>query len=451
MFLFRNKRYFLWLSIIIAFGIALMQVLNSSIGLIVFLAGFGGLAVLSAIKDMSVPILLFFLPWSPLMKLQPGTMSAYSIALIAIMVIFMFRNSKRFSIGHIFPAALLFAQTLVVKTVVDDPIDNGFILFFVCLILFPIIASEKDKEYDYYTLVLFFSVGIVAAALSAQQLMIFPTISRYITIHEYSSMTRLSGYYGDPNFYSAHITAAIAGILVLLLNETKISRKIILYVFLMVLIYCGFLSVSKSFALVIVAIALLWILEVLFRRGRISGKLMMLLALLIGGTFLLSSILFTDLVDMILGRFFGAGAGSTISEFTTKRTDIWLSYLRGFEDNPMIFIFGKGFSDELLLDRASHNIIIQSIWQFGIVGTVTLFVWVLLYFRSMLRNIRIYPRNLVQVIICLFGAFGPWMALDALMFDEFFLMPFFVSIGVKSILEADIGDESELYDGVDQE
>lgn len=410
-----------------------MQVLNSSIGLLVFLAGFGALTVFAAVKDMAVPILLFFLPWSPILKLEPGTMSMYSIALIAVMLVFVFRNSKSFSFGHIFPAALLFVQTIIVKTLTDDPIDNGFILFFACLVLFPILANEKDKEYDYYTLILFFAFGIITSAISAQQLMIFPSISRYITVHEYSSLTRLSGYYGDPNFYSAQVAAAISGVLVLVLNEVKLSRKIILFITLIVLLYCGFLSVSKSFALVIICIALFWIIEVLFRKGRISGKLMMLLALAIGGVFVLSSILFTDLIDMMLDRFLGGNRN--LSEFTTGRTELWVSYLRTFEDNPAMMLFGEGFTEKLINNRGSHNVLIQSIYQFGIVGTVVLGIWALSYFRSMLRHVRVYSSNIVQILVLAAGAFGPWLAIDPIMFDEFFLMPFFVSMGMLYISE----------------
>ncbi len=447
MAVFRNKRYFLWLSIIIVFGVALMQVLNSSIGLLVFLAGFGALTVFAAVKDMAVPILLFFLPWSPLLKLQPGTMSMYSIALLAVMLVFMFRNSKSFSFGHIFPAALLFVQTIIVKTVTDDPIDNGFILFFACLVLFPIIASEKDKEYDYYTLVVFFSLGIITAALSAQQLVVFPTISRYITIHEYSSLTRLSGYYGDPNFYSAHVAAAISGALVLLINEWKLSRKIVLFIVFIALLYCGFLSVSKSFALIVICIALFWIVEVLFRKGRISGKLMMLLALAIGGVFVLSSILFTDLIDMMMDRFLGGN--HNLSDFTTGRTDLWLSYLRTFEDQPAMMLFGEGFTEKLINNRGSHNVLIQSIYQFGIVGTVTLVIWVLSYFKSMLRHARIYSNNIVQILVLAAGAFGPWLAIDPIMFDEFFLMPFFVSMGMLYI--SGMTEDNEISENNDGE
>ncbi len=445
MVLFRNKKYFIWISLVIAFGIAFFQVLNSRIGILVFLIFFGAFTVFGVVRDMAVPILLFFLPWSPLMKLQPGTMSMYSIVLVAVLLILLLKNSKRFTVSHIFPAMLLLVLTIVVKMVTDDPIDNGYILFFACLLLFPLIASEKEKEYDYFTLVLFFSLGIITAALSAQQLMIFPTISRYVVVDAYQSITRLSGYYGDPNFYSAHVSAAISGVLVLILNETKFFRKIILYLALAVLLYCGFLSVSKSFALIIVCIALLWIIEILFRRGRISGKIMMLLALFVGVLFILSSVFFTDLIDMMIERFIGSGGD--LSDLTTRRTELWLIYLREFEENPLLLIFGKGFSDDLINGRASHNILIQSVYQFGIIGTVVLGEWAWVYIESMLKSIRIYLRDVVQGFILLGGALGPWLALDTLMFDEFFLLPFFVSFGITYITNKN-NDDLQVVDDI---
>jgi hypothetical protein len=279
MVLFKSKNIFIWTSLLVAFGVALFQTLNNAIGLVAVLVLFGVLLVYAAFKDMAMPVLLFFLPWSTLLKLRPGTISMYTIALLAVLLILLFRNIKKFPVLHIFPAALLFVLTLAVKTVTEDPIDNSYVLFFFCLLLFPLIASEKEKEYDFYTLILFLSLGIITAALSAKQLAVFPTIARYITIHSYDSIIRLSGYYGDPNFYSAHITAAIAGIFVLVLNEAKLSRRLVLFVLMVLLVYCGFLSVSKSFILLFICMSLFWIIEILFRNGKMSSKLVMIMML----------------------------------------------------------------------------------------------------------------------------------------------------------------------------
>ena len=441
----RNKYNFLWLSILVAAFVALMQVLSNEVGLIIALGLFILLAVIASAYNMTVPILAFFLPWAPLIKIRPGTISMYTVVLLAALLILFLRNIKHFPVLHFFPAVLLFALTVSVKTVTNEPIDKGFIIFFCCLMLFPLVASEKEKKYDFYALVLFFALGIITSALSAKQLMVFPTISRYIVIHSYQSITRLSGYYGDPNFYSAHITAAIAGMLVLMFNERKASRRILLYVLLAVLLYCGFLSVSKTFALIMICIILFWILEVMFRRGKVSSKIMLILALLVGCAFVLSSVLFTDLIDMIVSRFIDSG--SSLSDLTTGRTDIWNSYFREFEEYPAVLIFGKGFTDELVNDSASHNIIVQSIYQFGLIGTTLLLAWGWAYAKNVLNRISISSKNIVQSLILVMGAFGPWMSIDPLKFDELFIMPFIVFMGIIYIEKGSVTAE-ELSDNI---
>ena len=152
----RNKYAFLWMSILIVAGVALMQVLGNTVGLIAVMLLFGAVVVLAAVKDMAIPLLMFFLPWSPLIKLVPGSTSMYTIALIAVLMVFLVRNSQKFAIMHIFPAALLFVLTIIVKTVTDSPIGGNYIFFFMCMILFPLAASEREGEYDFYSLVVFF-------------------------------------------------------------------------------------------------------------------------------------------------------------------------------------------------------------------------------------------------------------------------------------------------------
>lgn len=436
MALFRNKYIFLWSSVLIVAGLAVMQVLGSAPGLVAVMLVFAAVIVLATVNDMAIPVLLFFLPWSPLMKLRPGTTSVYTLAIIAVLLMLLLKNVKRFSIGHVFPAALLFALTVVVQTVTDASMDASFILFFACMLLFPLAANERGKGYDFYILVVFFSVGIITSAISAQQLVIFPTISRYIVVIEYNQLTRLSGYYGDPNFYAAHITAAIAGCVVLFFNEIGIKKKIVLGVLFALLVYCGLLSVSKSFALIFICMLLLWVIEILFKKGRISSKLTMILALAVGGVYILSSIVFTDLLDMMIERFAGNG---TISDFTTKRSELWVSYLRAFEEEPFVLFFGKGYTDELVNGRGSHNVVLQSVYQFGLVGSVLLLAWLYHYLKNALRGISLKSGHTVQLLVLLGGAIGPWLGLDLLMFDEFFIIPCYVFMGMSYLYGTDQG------------
>ena len=153
----------------------------------------------------------------------------------------------------------------------------------------------------------------------------------------------------------------------------------------------------------------------------------------------------TDLLDMMIDRFAGVG---NISDFTTKRSELWVSYLRVFEEEPLVLLFGKGYTNNLINGRGSHNVLIQSVYQFGLVGSAFLLGWLLQYLRTALRGIRLQSGHTVQLLILLGGAIGPWLALDLLMFDEFFIIPYFVFLGMTYLY--DVGQKDET-DGMTEE
>jgi len=427
----QRKNYYIWLCFAIIIWLSAAQVLNNSIMILLCIFAFAALLVYAAFNDMALPLLLFFLPWSPLIKTAPGKISMYSVMLICVLLILILRNRKNFAIVHIFPAALLFLQVMILKQVYGESLTNANILFFICLLLFPLLSAEKDKKYDFYSLTIYFALGIVTAALISQWLIIFPTIKRYITIDMANGYSRVSGFFGDPNYYAAHITAAIAGVILLLPREKKIVRRTFLIILISLLLYCGLLSVAKSFFLIVVSVFLLWFVEIIFARGKVSNKVTMIAALMILGAFLLSSTLFTDLMDQVIDRL--VLSGGDIGKLTTGRVGLWNSYFSYFEEEPLVMIFGRGCTSELVQGRASHNILIQIIYQFGLFGFISVIAWISLYMKTILRSVNIRKIDLIPALIIAIGAVGPWMALDLCFFDEFFLIPFYMCLGMGYI------------------
>ena len=406
------------------------QTLGYTMILLPCLAAFLVLVAWAAMKGISIPVLLFFLPFSALLKTSPGQTSFFTIALLIVYVINLVLGRKRASVVHAIPAAAIVALCLLVKTFYDYDLDNSFMLFAASLLLTPYVAVEFGKKYDFYWLTLFFTIGIVLAAISSLYLIRFSTIAQYIEYLEISGVVRHSGYFGDPNFYSAHISAALAGVLILLLNNTSKMKMVVLILMAMLLVYCGLLSVSKTFALVAVFLVLLFILEFLFQRGKVSAKLLLLLTFVVGVLFLLSSTAFWELMDMIIYRFSG---DTNLSDFTTRRTELWIKFYYAFKEDTLLLMFGKGYTDVMLITRGAHNTVIQSIYQFGIVGCVAMVGWLVCCIRVYLANVNIKWNCFTQICILLVGTIGPWMALDLLFFDEFFLMPMYVCVGIISI------------------
>lgn len=423
----RNILFFV-ACIFISAWLLIAQVLGETILLLPCLVCFFVLACYAAIRGMAIPIFLYFLPFSTLLKLQPGTISLYTIALLAVYLIFFFTNGRNFVIHHFFPGIALLALTLTVKTLYGYDLTNSYVMFFASLLLIPYVGRELNKNYDFYLLTLFFALGIVFSAISSQYLSVFPTIRRYIEIDDIVGIVRYSGYYGDPNFYSAHVTAALGGVLVLFLNGGSKIRTVFSAILTVLLVYCGFLSVSKSFVLVSLCIVLFWGIDFMARKGKLSSKLITAFACVVGVIFLLSSTVFVNNVDMIIERF---SVNNTLSDLTTGRTDIWNNYFNEFDEDPLLLFFGKGFTKILVNDKSTHNTILQSVYQFGIVGTVFLIGWMVFYIRLLMEKAKIKRKTFIQVCILLLGAFGPWMALDLLFFEEFFLIPIYVCAGIR--------------------
>ena len=119
-----------------------------------------------------------------------------------------------------------------------------------------------------------------------------------------------------------------------------------------------------------------------------------------------------------------------MSEFTTGRTDLWLSYLNEFSHHPLLTFLGEGYSDVTVNGRASHNTIIQGIFQFGVFGFPLILAWMI----GMLKNTfgEMLGKNIDWKVVLLMGigVILPWFGLDILFFDEFFLLPVYLCLGV---------------------
>lgn len=393
-------------STILILGVLLLQLL------LVGVAAFG---------DFASGVLLFFLPWSTLMKLAPGSISFYTLCLILVCGVYVIRFRMRLNMPCVVAAIFLLGLALPAKLLSGGSLSLDFILFFFLLVLFPPVAEHEVRADRGQVLTVFFALGIVLAALSAQRLTNYGGIARYIDVDSWTNVVRRSGYYGDANFYAAHISAVLGGIMLQLLGERK-PWKIVCWLGLMlVLIYCGLLSASKSFVITLCLMLVLWIIAILSMHGKAGLKAMILVGSCVSVVAAMGSGLFEEVIEVILYRF---SFSTSISELTTGRTDLWMNYAREITSSPRILLIGNGYTNLKVNGRASHNTLIQMVFQFGLVGGGILLRWMRDYFSRMCKRLKPVRSDGLLVIV---GIFLPWMALDMLFFDEFFLMPMYVA------------------------
>ena len=374
--------------------------------------------------SMIFSVLLYFLPWSPLLKLQSGGVSFFTIALLLACAFFFLKGGLSFNIAQLFLTMLIVLFTLFAKLIQENSVENSYLFFSLMLLLYPNAVKNKNFSSTFRSVTLFFAFGIITAALSAQQAADYSNILQYIKVDSYLDIVRRSGYYGDPNFYCAQITACLAGVQLMLSREKERAKQALLLIIMIVLIYCGLLSASKSFILVTALLFAAWI-PIIFERGnRRFGLLIGIIGIVI---IVFTSPVFSDLLAIVDNRF---SLVTNVSDLTTGRTDLWQNYQNYFSQHPLLSLFGEGYTDVVLDGRASHNTIIQGIYQFGFLGFPLVLAWVGVTLKNIYKIQLKTSINWKVVTLMCIGVAVPWLGLDILFFDEFFLLPIYIHLAV---------------------
>jgi len=423
----KTTKYMLTCLLLVA-ALCTAQILGQNMLLLGVMVLFLLLMGWSCSQNAAMLALLFFLPWSPLLRTGKDAFSFYTFGMVLVCAISLLKTQFRFKRYAIVVGMALLLTTLVTKLMDGSGLSFSYIAFLMMIVLFPVVKEEwTAQRYDYYQLVCFFAAGVILAALSAQFFAGYRNIAEYIRVDNYSTITRFCGFYGDPNFYTAQITAALAGGLVLLLREQQRRRIVVLVVLELLLIYCGLLSGSKSFVLVFGVMVVLWISRLLRLKGKTGLKLTLLILAGAVAVYIATSTLFGGLIQVLITRF---GNASNISEFTTGRTELWITYLEELLTDGKLLLLGQGFTNVKVAGRASHNTLIQMVYQLGLIGTPILIAWMVSFFRD-LPPTQAQDRQLGSTWILLVGCFLPWLAIDILFFDELFLLQMYAFLGIR--------------------
>ncbi len=402
------------------------QISGSSILILGCMALYMALLAWSCYKDFTLPVLLFFLPWSPIMRTSPTEFSFYTFGMVMICLIGMVKNGFSFKNYQIRAGIILLFLSLLSKLLDGSKLSFAYIAFIMMVLLLPTVKEEtREGEYDFFQVVLFFSAGVIISSLCAQNFAEMPNIKQYIHVNAYLNIVRRCGFYGDPNFYVAQILAAFGGVLSLSLQQARKKNFPVLVITALFLVYCGALSGSKSFLLVISCILALWIVAILRMHGRTGLKVTLFVLFALAAVYVLTSAVFSSLLEVLLTRFLVA---KDLESLTTGRIGLWINYFEEIFGNAKVFFLGRGLTSVTVDGRASHNTILQLIYQCGILGAPVVIYWAICFWSdtAQTRQKR-KPFDLTMWMIFV-GAFMPWLAIDMLFFDEFFLLQWYLLV-----------------------
>ncbi len=374
-------------------------------------------------KEYLIPLMLFFLPWSPLLKLTPLSISFTSITTLVVLISILFKKPS-YKASLIVSMLGLFAVNFIAKAINGYSIEANYIMCFAMFFLFPQLYNMYSEDIDFENCAVFFSLGIILATIASSVYGTNPNILPYVRVMENTvlEVTRYCGFYGDPNFYSVQIVTAV-GCMLTIISKKK-TNLIINIVLTVILVLCGLTSVSKSYIMCIAVVFIIWLVNLMLKRP--SKFVIAILALFVIAFVLLTSGILTGSIDQYMARFELAEDASSL---TTGRSDIWESYLAFMLENPLDLFLGQGYTSVNVVEgRATHNTPIQILYQFGIVGTIFFVIW-LFSFRKTQETYR--KTDSLTVMLLIVSCFSMWLGLDMLFADDFFLIIFLFFIGVN--------------------
>ncbi|MGA6841335.1 hypothetical protein [Priestia megaterium] len=374
-----------------------------------------------------LPIMLFYLPWSPLLKISPGSFTFFTLAIPLFFVVTILKNKKlKVNKAPLIIVLFFIAYTLLVKLINNFPVETSYVYFIFLLFFIPIYIVNFWDSISYKVCVLYMTVGILSACIASGLLIDNPQMAGFINVltRESVGLTRLSGFYGDANFYSAQIIIAIVGILTLISKERKKSIIILQLISILSLISFGVLSVSKMFLLSTLSIISFWIISFIFQRSKVTNKFLVIAFISIIVISILYTNIFSTEIEQYIYRF-------THGSLTTGRSELQEMYINHILENADKLLFGVGISNVFINGRASHSTFVQIIWQIGLVGVLLLFLWIKLTLAPMKLKVMEFSRQSLIIILLIVAYILPWFALDYLFFDEFFYYMLFVALGVK--------------------
>lgn len=118
--------------LLLSAAVCAAQILGNLAFLLLCLLGYLVFTIWACNKGVVFPVLLYFLPWSPLFKMYNGGISFFTIVLLLCCMVSLLQNKMSLRLYQIILAALLMALTLVTKAIQHNPIGNDYLCFLLC-------------------------------------------------------------------------------------------------------------------------------------------------------------------------------------------------------------------------------------------------------------------------------------------------------------------------------
>lgn len=312
-----------------------------------------------------IPILYYLLPFAPMLKMNTGSMSFFSVLffLVALKTLYHHQHiEKDFLAPLIMLIVYCFIFSGIDQLTTIITIGGGLIMLY----------GLRDMDVNTEHTVISYLLGICLSSLLVVFKSSFPIVKMFANdvmtkLGEGNYASRFCGLQGNPNYYTLDIIIVLAAIVeMMLMKKASLSRAVCFAA----LTVFGMMSVSKSFILAWGVLVVFWFFSSARRGVKNTIKFIFVAAIAVAVVLYFAR----DSVDAYIQRFKSDNTDTaTAASITTGRTDIWLQYSKEILGNYKILIFGNGLNTMITTEKGAHNTYIESIFTLGIIGTALYF------------------------------------------------------------------------------
>jgi len=318
--------------------------------------------VLSSTKHC-IPMLLFLLPFSTLLKSNLNAISLFTVLFFIVVVKLVFSHLK-IEVGVLLCIALFIVYNLLLSglgqlTTMVTMASGVLMLYYL-----------RSEDIDANSSITAFSFGICLSSVVALFKESLPIVDAFVDdttlrLNGTDFVSRFSGLQGNPNYYTIDIILALSAIIVTMYNR---KHRPINTVFLVLLPVFGLMSLSKSFLITLVLLIACWF--VLSIRQGVGGMTRFVFIAVVGMA--IAYYMAYDSINASLLRFMGDDT-SSLEQVTTGRSDIWMDYVEALLGDFKMLFCGNGLNTVLeTAGKGAHNTYLESLFSLGIFGSTIL-------------------------------------------------------------------------------
>lgn len=364
-------------------------------------------------------LLYFLFPFAFVFTFKAGQTSIFMILRIALILSVLMYDIKKITPRII--TALIFFSLYVLMVSFSNDIDflrrlMNIIMWMIIIYFMQLFVNEENSTPISRSL----SNGTIISSFVGLNMEQFPGMADAMKSSNVSVggevVGRFSGLMGDANMFTILVCMCLwTTYFEFCKNRISITEFVIRTALVVVF---GFITFSKSCILIM---SVFFVYMILARNNIKTIYRVIVIVLLVTGV-AYYIIVNPEWFDTMYIRFTGKNGANAINmnTLTTGRTEIWKRYL-SYMGQTDSWVFGNGMSFPMPYGRAAHNIILQILYNIGIIGGILYINCFKSVYRTTIEHNEITGVSGIGVFIFL-SLFAIMLFLDMIFLEIFYYM-----------------------------